>query len=271
MNQPISAEEYSRRMQWYCADHFKDAELLAESYWDGGRGARWVIGKPNTFVYRAEIIAGIGGSLLVHGDIDDVRFASYGDRADAWSRLTWMGLCRDLDYYVEQKACIGTSRRERCYEPDVAVYDINRLLEEREMDQRIVDALIEARDEHADDVHALRGCLDQVRYIDDFWEWGGDIGEVIETRIVNAHAALHRCVHLLVERYGWEGPLVAPPAPTHFCPFIERDEKGDPIPLRPPRALPPDSPVARMSVEQRRKCVEARLLVDGILYARDVA
>jgi hypothetical protein len=269
MNKPIDRLEYARREQWRCAAHFAAHELLDERYWDDGRGARWLIGVPGTFVYRTEIIAGIGGSLVVHGDIDLVRFAHYGDHADAWSRLCWMGACRDIDYYVGQKAGIGSGHRLTDYDEDVARHDLTWHLEQRDNAPEIREALERAR-EHADHRDAVREILGEVSHVQDSWEWLGEIGEVVAFRVVNAHAALHRCMHLLAARYGWEGSLATPAVPTHFCPFLKRDEKGDPIPLRAPRALPPDSPVAKMSVEQRRECVEARVLVDGILYARDV-
>lgn len=61
---------------------YKDHQLLSEVYWDNGRGARWLIGKPGTRVMASEIIAGTCGSLVVHGDCDLSRFAQYSDHAD---------------------------------------------------------------------------------------------------------------------------------------------------------------------------------------------
>src|SRR5574340_149450 len=137
MSKHESSEARSTRLRSQLVTEFAKHELLAEQYWDQGRGARWLIGKPDTCVFRTEAIAGIGGSLLVHGDIDLCRYAHYSDQGDAWSRLRWMGECQDFDYYVAQKASIGlrsVRARDLEYDSEVACYDLDRLVEEYRQD-----------------------------------------------------------------------------------------------------------------------------------------
>lgn len=51
-----------KKAQWSAMRMLSAHELLGESYWDEGCGARWCIGEPSTFIGKTEIIAGIGTS-----------------------------------------------------------------------------------------------------------------------------------------------------------------------------------------------------------------
>lgn len=182
--------------------------LLDEVYWDQGRGARWCIGRRGTSVGRTEIVAGVGGSLVVHGDYDLVRFAHYGDRGDAWSRLLWLAAGHAaVDDYTHEKAQIGTGHRfHGSYDPEVARSD---LLEEI--------AELEASGDQADLVEVLRGALqwcdeehelrDYLTSHDERWDlWERSYGQVIPQCVVTAAVALVTCARLLRERHGAEGP-----------------------------------------------------------------
>lgn len=207
----MNVTEHTRRQQWNAFSQLAEHDLLAEEYWDDGKGARWVIGKAGTFVGRCEIIAGIGGSLIVHGDYDLCRFAHYGDRSDAWSRLRWMADSRDLDYYVAQKAAIGLTPRDvEEYDEDVA---------KAELEVRLADLKAEA-EPNAEMVCLVEEAL-AARYITEtheqlhqflnerdkgwgLWEWR--VGRVLAFRVVMSHAVLNKCVWLLRERHGDAGP-----------------------------------------------------------------
>lgn len=210
----MNSTQHMRQLQWLIADMYKDHRLLAESYWDGGRGARWLIGQPGTNVMLTEVIAGVCGSLVVHGDCDTARFAHYSDYPDAWSRLRWMGFCRDVGYYVAQKASIGMGRSadyRHAYDQDVARHDLARFLldvrrhgYEPETLKEIAALVREAYDYYTDSERELRDFLGHNDKGWDLWEY--TFGEVVATPVITGHLALQRCAYLLLDKYGIEGP-----------------------------------------------------------------
>jgi hypothetical protein len=202
----MNRNEYLRRQQWDALRQLAKHELLDESYWGDGSGARWVVGERDTFVGKCEIVAGIGGSLIVHGDYDLCRFGHYGDETDAWHRLRWMADCTDVDYYVAQKASIGLRRQDiEEYDEDVARHEII---------EHVKDA---HRDGARDKAAVLRGALKWTEcaemlteYLHDHssnWDlWELRPGRVLSYRVVVSHVALNRCAWLLRARYGYAGP-----------------------------------------------------------------
>lgn len=206
----MNRHEHLRQLQWNIAWMYKDHQLLGEDYWDEGRGARWLIGKPQSSTMLSEVIAGIGGSLIVHGDCDTSRFAHYGDYKDAWHRLCWMGLCTDVDYYVAEKASIGLRRlRLDEYDEDVAKHDLlayaGELREEHDESRtELIELLEEAAAVATQDEHNLSEFLGNRDKGWDLWEHG--FGKVVATPVVTGHLALQRCCYLLIDKYGMEGP-----------------------------------------------------------------
>jgi hypothetical protein len=203
----MSAAEYLARQQWNAMQQLENHVLLGEAYWDEGRGARWCIGRAGTNIGKTEIIAGIIGSLVVHGDYDSARFSCYGDRADAWSRLRWMADCTDVDYYVAQKASIGEPRVERHdYDARVARHELIWTIQEKEReddDVEYIGVLKEAL-EHVEHREELRQFLSEN---DEGWDlWEHDFGRVTGWHVVVCHVALNKCAWLLREKYGDEGP-----------------------------------------------------------------
>lgn len=204
-----SAGEYLRQMQWEGVSMLHEHQLVGEDYWDEGRGARWVIGRPNTFVAKCEVIAGIGGSLIVHGDFTVVRFGHYGDHADAMSRLCWMGCCTDVGYYVAQKASIGMGRRGsvEVYDQEVAEHELLERIKEDEQEARdpeMLACLQEALDEHTESNEELRGFLSREGHRWDLWELSP--GMVLDPHVIISHVALNKLASLLFEKYGDAGP-----------------------------------------------------------------
>ncbi len=205
--------ERLRKAQWTSLGWLASHKLLGEDYWDGGRGARWVIGEEGTFTHRCEIIAGIGGSLLVHGDFDVVRFAHYSDHADAFSRLCWMGRCYDVDYYVAQKATIGLGRFGRnvwAYDEDVARSEIQALIDEARA-ECAHDATCTTETRLRFFLLALHRaeCREELLHFADSAGRGedfADVGLVLDPHVVTAHVALNKTVALLLDRYGLDGP-----------------------------------------------------------------
>jgi hypothetical protein len=191
-------------MQWQMASLYANHELLAQSYWDGGAGARWVIRLPNRSEFYTEIFAGAGG-LLVHGDIDVVRFAHDSSRS-AWHKLTWMAHCTDIGYYVAQKARIGMGDvLTHQYDESVAREELRERAEEVGADiPALREVLLEAAEDYAEDEYSLRSFLSERDQGWDLWECS--FGNVVPHRVVSAHAALNKCASLLIERYGPSGP-----------------------------------------------------------------
>lgn len=212
----MNAEEFMQKTVAHGTKMLAKHQLLGEAYWDDGLGARWLIGQPDSSFGRTEIIAGIFGSLVVHGDFDTARFASYGDRADAWSRLLWMADCDDLGYYVAQKASIGMGGGEKLsheYNEDVAQHDLRALIADYSEGGTsfseghyadMVEVLREALESYTEDEPTLRGFLHEH---DKGWDlWEHTLGTVLRPHVVISHCALVRCAALLRERYGDEGP-----------------------------------------------------------------
>lgn len=204
----ISADERLRRLQWQALALHHDLALLGEVYWNSGRSACWVIGKPGTNVFRTEILAGIFGSLIVHGDFELVRFGHYGDHADAFSRLCWMGCCTDVGYYVSQKARIGSGRSTATeeYDEDVARHELLDHIADLERggaeDKEI--AFYREALAHVGDVDELQQYL-----YENGWPWDAHehrFGRVTSAHIITAHVALNKLVSLLFERHGPDGP-----------------------------------------------------------------
>lgn len=205
----MKASDILNKMQWQGAALLAGHDLLGETYWDKGSGARWCIGKLGSSVDRCEIIAGIGGSLVVHGDYDGARFASYGDRRDAWSRLCWMADNTDLGYYVAQKASIGGRGKKDVlrYDERLAQSELRALADQWErddMDLRAVKLFREAAAEHSEHEVGLRLFLHERDLGWDLWEH--NFGMVLDDHVVISHCALNKCASLLREQYGDEGP-----------------------------------------------------------------
>ncbi len=195
--------------EWRAAAMLSEHELLSEVYWAVGTGARWLIGRPTTGVYRCEIIAGTLGSLLVYGDFPPARFAKYGDNADAWDRLCWLADSTDVGYYVMQKASIGMGIPAG-YDAEVARHDLRALADDHRRDGDEQDApgliplLEEAAERYAEREQELRAFLHAG---DRGWGlWELTIGRVVPEHVVIAHVALNRCAWLLRERHGLGGP-----------------------------------------------------------------
>lgn len=161
---------------------------------------RWLLqrmhadGKPE-WVYAAEIIVLEGGSLYVGGDIDHVVFAC--GPHDPMARLRWIGECRDLGWYVAQKARIGMGGRDGVdvWDGAIAAQELRRWLRENPEELEDPDALDDAcgADERNDFYDAAIRAIRE----GDAHEIVGPMGEVLAPRVIYAHAALARLCELL--------------------------------------------------------------------------
>lgn len=200
-----ASDQYLQRLQTDSAAAVAAYELREETYWNNGSGARWRLGRPQPYGYASEyaceIIAADFGTLIVHGDVEWVRFARYGG-GGAWRRLCWIADSTDLDYYVAQKACIG-SGREVVYQYNEAVARAElteaaaRWEQDGEHGQRAIRVVREAV-QRAETETELRDFL--AREEPELWEY--QFGRVLQPRVVFAHAALQKCAALLREKYG---------------------------------------------------------------------
>lgn len=203
-------EQRLRRIQWDSAAAVRHHELRDETYWS--HGARWRLASTGS-QYQCEIIAGAFGALLVHGDVAAVRFAS-GDAASAWALLLWLADCTDVEYYVTQKACIG-SGPETVFEYDWTIA--------RDSMREVAEEWDRTGEESASVVDVLRRAAEHEWTEEELGEFlcrmgaklcGGRpsalaelrFGRVLRSNVVFAHAALNKCAWLLREKYGPEGP-----------------------------------------------------------------
>jgi hypothetical protein len=204
-------------------------------------GGRWLLQRPYEdgawrWDMAAEIIALAGGQLYVGGDVDFCIFAY--NNSPAAQRVRWMGLCTDVDYYVAQKAHIGTGRElTEVFDEEIAVHDLQGWLADAEE--------ADGEDGPSHDTEKLRELLEEWRdygfpegeheLMNELWYSGlsGDFfvdrrhmpGMVLAPRVYYTHAALARLCELLD---------ASAPA-RHFCSantdgsavdFCKEDEEG---------------------------------------------
>lgn len=161
---------------------------------------RWLIqrlhedGVPD-WTFAAEIICTEGGGIYVGGDIFPMIFA-YGPK-DPLERLYWIGTCRDIDYYVAQKARIGLGA-ELCeeWDSDIAHAELKERMRDdsREYEVKNQDAYECALEtsEHESFMNYVVDAFGVGAY-----EWVGSLGNVVSGRVVCAHAAVSRLCQLL--------------------------------------------------------------------------
>ncbi len=151
----------------------------------------------------AEVISLVGGALFVGGDIFHVIFGWYSDSADHGRKLRWMGKCDDIEYYVHQKAVIGTGREL------VDVYDENAARdyvddwskqERKDGNIKLADKLQRLLEPYGgidwENGHGIVQELADELGWDEMSERYG-IGQVMADRVYYAHAALRRLCEIL--------------------------------------------------------------------------
>ena len=205
----MNKQEYLEESQKKAAERMGELGFVgSEVYWDNGCGARWCLGRPGTNRDKTEIVAGVLGSLLVHGDYETCRFAHYADKPDAWNRLLWIADCLDVGYYVSQKARVGMCDDvSGSYDSRVAAHDIRVAIEahQNEADDEAVKLLRESLEEnHHEDQQELMAFLSQSEV--ELCVSAHGFGAVTSWRVLVAHAALQRTASLLRERHGPDGP-----------------------------------------------------------------
>lgn len=195
-------KEYSADARKAFAAHVVSREsegrwLLQRRYPDGG--FEWTM--------AAEVISLAGGALYVGGDIDYVIFSWFSDSGAHEDKVRWMGRCTDLEYYVRQKAAIGTGRDlVEMYDADEARRQLERDVDDRENDDPGDSLARELRALLSDgldfeDRDALLHAIYEIS--SDFaTDVCAHLGIVTHPRVYYAHAALARLCDLLDARQG---------------------------------------------------------------------
>lgn len=193
-------EKHRSDMLADAAKAFADHQITQRS--DG----RWLLQRQRdgktSWIYAAEVISLAGGKLYVGGDIAFVIFAYFSDSMDHEEKVRWMGRCKDVGYYVAQKAAIGTG---------------HKLIDEYDGDAaraQVKDWLTEAHECQNDKVASkLEEVLDDYRCP---WEYRHELGDylwsalgsdfmsdretpgiITSSRVYYAYAALARLCDLL--------------------------------------------------------------------------
>jgi hypothetical protein len=175
----------------------------------------------------AEVIVLAGtGQLYVGGDIDHVVFA-HGP-ADPIARVRWMGECKDLGYYVRQKARIGQARNQHVidvWKEEIAHQELREYLASVEEDE---PGFAESGSFDRDYFEMALGQDDRREFQDyaakafkgdrDIWESVGSMGEVLSPHVIYAHAALARLCVLLRETEAAVEKVVS--ASLVSCPWV---------------------------------------------------
>lgn len=158
--------------------------------------------------YWVEVLVLAGGKLMVHGDIEHLLFAYYSDSRDPYDTIRWMGIHETADSYVTQKAEIG-SGRALVYTTDDAVFcaDVDRLRAELKGDDdtrashkarlRALDTMQRRLKREEVSVRELIHEAYAATTWDDYGEQLCSLGQVLDTRVYMAHAALNRLWTLL--------------------------------------------------------------------------
>ena len=162
--------------------------------------------------YATSVYADHHGQLYVGGDISAVVFGTYGDSPDPERRVRWMGRCKDLDYYVAQKATIGMTDNRKLtedFDSDLAALELCDHVRRLEEEGAELDAM--ERDSWATHTREVVGgdispeALAHQIYNDPYIphehiEGLGNLGRVLSTRVVYAWAALARLCDLIDAR-----------------------------------------------------------------------
>lgn len=155
-----------------------------------------------SYVYWVEIVVLEGGKLLVHGDIEAVIFASYSGEGAPERVVRWMGDHPDFDYYVHQKASIGTGHKIVDALDDAAAADdiLEEIAEDKERSEacglasentETLEEGLERLTRWSEPVEMVRNWLyDNLK--DPDTEWLARVGRVIDARVYFAHAAVRR-------------------------------------------------------------------------------
>lgn len=155
-----------------------------------------------------EIVSLEGGKLYVGGDIDFVIFAYYSDKLnDHKAKVRWIGEHSDFNYYVHQKACIGTGYKLiNRWDGDTAKEYIDQRLKDLDMEDDgafkmslKMRTLLEENFLDWDHEHTVYEVIaDQLGY-----DWlcdCGSFGMTIDTRLYLTYAALQRLCQIWDEQ-----------------------------------------------------------------------
>lgn len=217
MNSELSADQWVSLRQAQAQIDFRDHKLSVV-----GPG-HWRIYRPDSSAFWTQIVA-MGPGLAVWGDIDACVFAFHSGKPEVL--VSW--IAGSEGSYLLEKARIGMGYPMVDFVPEVAVYELRQRLKdaEEEFDEdwekrRIIglphpwapqdgsfspkevmtEAVSEAidaaqRGEPAEVVH--RELYEGVSKVDqDAWEWVGDIGMVMSSRVIYAAAAVRKLHELL--------------------------------------------------------------------------
>jgi len=173
---------------------------------------RWLLRRPDSGSYWAEVICLAGAQLFVGGDISPVVFG-YADTSGE-DRVRWLGGTSDILYYVAQKASIGmgSDALTKQYDVDVAGADLRALAKEYEDHefregrgipdcpvQAALDDLALCCPDGPERLHEqLREELEPLR-ADWLLDDRGYLGMVLAPRVYYAWGALARLTKLLDE------------------------------------------------------------------------
>ena len=141
--------KYQRVTEEQAAEAFSEHVIK-----DSGEG-RWVIAKKYEDgswcgFYLTEIIVGVNGTLIAHGDIDASIFSCFGKYDDPLQVVRWVANSGVANYLVS-KATIGmttqhTEGMTKRFDADVAIW---------EMEDRIKDRLAEIEEDADDDLDEI--------------------------------------------------------------------------------------------------------------------
>jgi hypothetical protein len=141
------------------------------------------------------------GQVTVLGDIHPITFATYSDSKDILGTLRWIGEHSDVDYYITQKASIGSgSARARCWDAQTARDEICDSLKNGDLSEDLRSDLDDAKDLTGDGA-----ALFWERVSDEVHEaFESGVGMVTAPTVYYAHAAVARLCELLKGEKKWE-------------------------------------------------------------------
>ena len=179
---------------------FENHDIVAESdNW-------WAISKSNSSQYATTIFADPLGYLYVNGDIDPIIFGIYKDSHDPIDIVHWIG-SHEIDKYIIQKAKIGTQCENAIYnyDRDIAIAEVKERFEYLKNNDYDLDFTDKEDFEYMLSGlklgnivphEASRILFEQIENTD-FLEGIEDVGKVVSSRLIYAHAAVNKLSGLL--------------------------------------------------------------------------
>jgi hypothetical protein len=189
-------KDRDRRIREMCQSSYKDHVIRRQTPGGIQWGKSWIVARPDSSNYLAEVVVCYGPRLLIHGDIPDVLFGGF--HGEYSQILDWVANS-DVNYIATK-----TLTHKTDYESEIAEDDLNQLLaqwiQEGDKDKEIValkDIIEEGVWSESKDALITRvySDYDGVLDVDDFYS----VGNVVHHDIIQTQELAKKLMELLAK------------------------------------------------------------------------